>query len=224
MHDTLGGVEQLAAKPDLLLRSLNGRRYVIKLAFDRIVAALGLVLLALPMLALAALILIDSRGSVLCRQVRVGRRGALFTMYKFRSMADGAEDLQEELASITGQEKSPLFKLRQDPRVTRVGSFLRRSSLDELPQLINVLRGEMSLVGPRPPFPREVERYETWQLARLEAVPGMTGLWQVSGRSELPFEDMVRLDLEYIDHWSLGLDCKILLRTVPAVFGGHGAF
>jgi len=224
MHDTVGGAEQLAANADLLLRNLNGRRYAIKLAFDRIIAALALMLLALPMLVLGVIIRIDSPGSPFCRQVRVGRRGALFTMYKFRSMADGAEDLQEELASVTGQEKSPLFKLRQDPRVTRVGSFLRRSSLDELPQLINVLRGEMSLVGPRPPFLREVERYETWQLARLEAVPGMTGLWQVSGRSELPFEDMVRLDLEYIDHWSLGLDCKILLRTVPAVFGGHGAF
>ncbi len=224
MDDTVGGTEQLAAKTVLLVRNLKSHRYMMKLVLDRGVAVVALLLLALPLLVVAALIKLDSPGPVLYRQVRVGRRGRLFTMYKFRSMVDRAEELHNWLATSTGQDQSPIFKLRRDPRITRVGNFLRRSSLDELPQLINVVRGEMSCVGPRPPLVREVERYERWQLARLEAVPGVTGLWQVNGRSELPFEEMVRLDLEYINHWSLGLDWKILLRTVPAVLGGRGAY
>ena len=224
MDNTVSGTEQLATKTELLVRNLESHRYMMKLVLERGVSVLALLLLVLPLLVVAALIKLDSPGPILYRQVRVGRRGRLFTMYKFRSMVDRAEELHDWLATSTGQDESPIFKLRRDPRITRVGIFLRRSSLDELPQLINVVRGEMSLVGPRPPLVREVERYEQWQLARLEAVPGVTGLWQVNGRSELPFEEMVRLDLEYINHWSLGLDWKILLRTVPAVLGGRGAY
>jgi lipopolysaccharide/colanic/teichoic acid biosynthesis glycosyltransferase len=144
-------------------------------------------------------------------------------MLKFRSMRQDADQL---LAQLQAQNEAtgPLFKMRCDPRVTRVGRVLRRLSLDELPQLLNVLRGEMSLVGPRPPLPSEVEQYEDWQHGRLRAVPGITGLWQVSGRSEVPFHDMVRLDLHYIRNWSLGLDVEILLRTLPAVVLQRGAY
>jgi lipopolysaccharide/colanic/teichoic acid biosynthesis glycosyltransferase len=146
----------------------------------------------------------------------VGKDGKLFEMLKFRSMHRDADRRRAELMAAN-EASGPLFKIRNDPRITRVGRFLRRSSLDELPQLFNVLRGEMSLVGPRPPLPSEVEKYEVWQLGRLRAVPGMTGLWQVSGRSEVSFQDMVRLDLHYIRNWSLSLDLEILWRTLPAV-------
>jgi lipopolysaccharide/colanic/teichoic acid biosynthesis glycosyltransferase len=159
----------------------------------------------------------------LYRQQRVGKDGRLFHMLKFRSMYRDADQRRAEL-SAANEATGPLFKMRNDPRVTRSGRFLRRTSLDELPQLLNVLRGEMSLVGPRPPLPSEVESYEEWQLGRLRAVPGMTGLWQVSGRSEVSFHDMVRLDLHYIRNWSLSLDLEILWRTLPAVLGHRGAY
>jgi lipopolysaccharide/colanic/teichoic acid biosynthesis glycosyltransferase len=138
-------------------------------------------------------------------------------------MCDGAERLLDDLAA-RNEATGPLFKIRRDPRVTRVGRFLRRYSFDELPQLFNVIRGEMSLVGPRPPLPSEVAKYEEWQTARLRARPGMTGLWQVSGRSEVPFSDMVRLDLHYVRNWSFGLDLEIMLRTIPAVVANRGAY
>ena len=144
-------------------------------------------------------------------------------MLKFRSMCVDADSRLETLKQ-RNEATGPLFKIRRDPRVTRVGGLLRRWSLDELPQLLNVLRGEMSLVGPRPPLPSEVEQYEDWQLCRLRALPGLTGLWQVSGRSEVPFHDMVRLDLHYIRNWSLALDFEILLRTIPAVLSNRGAY
>jgi lipopolysaccharide/colanic/teichoic acid biosynthesis glycosyltransferase len=136
--------------------------------------------------------------------------------------ADADQIVHELLAQ--NEATGPLFKMKNDPRLTRVGRRLRRWSLDEWPQLVNVLRGDMSLVGPRPPLPREVEQYEAWHRRRLEASPGLTGLWQVSGRSELGFDEMVMLDLYYIENWSLGLDVRILLRTIPAVFRGRGAF
>lgn len=224
MQDAASALGKLDVRPAPLFVNLESRRYMLKLIADRVVAALALLILALPMLVVAVLVKLDSPGPVFHRQVRIGRRGRRFVMYKFRSMIDGAGDFHGRLATSTGQGECPLFKLRQDPRVTTLGSFLRRTSIDELPQLINVLRGEMSLVGPRPSLPREVDLYEPWQHARLEAVPGLTGLWQVSGRSELPFEEMMRLDLEYIDRWSLWLDCKALLRTAPAVLSGRGAF
>jgi lipopolysaccharide/colanic/teichoic acid biosynthesis glycosyltransferase len=153
----------------------------------------------------------------------VGKDGRHFRVLKFRSMREDA-DLRLSEVQRLNEVSGPMFKIRRDPRITRVGGFIRRYSLDELPQLINVVRGEMSLVGPRPPLPAEVERYEDWQLGRLRALPGITGLWQVSGRSEVPFDDMVRLDLEYIRKRSLALDFEILMRTIPAVLSTRGAY
>ena len=144
-------------------------------------------------------------------------------MFKFRSMAKDAEERLPELAGLSETE-GHLFKIKDDPRITPLGRFMRRYSIDELPQLLNVFFGHMSLVGPRPPLPREVAKYNAWQLKRLRVRPGITGPWQVSGRSLLPFEDMVRLDIYYIENWSLWLDIKILLRTVPVVLTGRGAY
>ena len=195
----------------------------LKRATDLAFTSAGL-LVTWPILILIALaIKIDSPGPVLHRQQRVGKDGRLFEILKFRSMYRDAEQRRAELSALN-EATGPLFKMRDDPRVTRVGRILRRTSLDELPQLLNVMRGEMSLVGPRPPLPSEVERYEEWQLGRLRAVPGMTGLWQVSGRSEVSFHDMVRLDLHYIRNWSLSLDLEILCRTLPAVIANRGAY
>jgi exopolysaccharide biosynthesis polyprenyl glycosylphosphotransferase len=183
-----------------------------------------LFVLAAPLLGAVALaIKLDSSGPILFRQQRLGRNGEPFEMLKFRSMIRDADRHLETLRE-RNEAEGPMFKIRRDPRLTRVGRVLRRLSLDELPQLINVLRGDMSLVGPRPPLPSEVAKYEPWQLGRLRARPGMTGLWQVSGRSEVPFHDMVRLDLHYIRNWSLQMDVEILLRTVPAVLSNRGAY
>ena len=155
--------------------------------------------------------------------MRVGRRGGVFGMYKFRSMGDGADARIDELREHN-EATGPLFKMHNDPRVTRVGRFLRKYSLDEFPQLLNVMRGEMSLVGPRPPLSNEVDAYSDYHWRRLEVLPGMTGLWQVSGRSTLTFDDMVRLDLLYIENWSVGFDMALLMRTVQAVLLPEGAY
>jgi lipopolysaccharide/colanic/teichoic acid biosynthesis glycosyltransferase len=159
---------------------------------------------------------------VLFRQRRVGLAGREFTLFKFRSMRQGAE-AQQGLLGARNEMDGPVFKLRDDPRVTRVGRFIRRTSLDELPQLWNVVRGEMSLVGPRPPLPSEVRRYERWQRRRLSVKPGITCTWQVSGRNEIDFQQWMELDLAYIDRWSLWEDVRIVLRTIPAVLSGRGA-
>jgi exopolysaccharide biosynthesis polyprenyl glycosylphosphotransferase len=217
----------------LELHLVGGRPYIgfapaarvtwLKRAFDLLFGMLALIGLAPLMLALALAIKLDSPGPIFFRQERVGKDGTRFRMLKFRSMRVDADRLLETLRA-SNEATGPLFKMRNDPRVTRVGRLLRRSSLDELPQLFNVLIGEMSLVGPRPPVPKEVAEYEDWALGRLRAMPGMTGLWQVSGRSDVPFHDMVRLDLHYIRNWSLWLDLEIILRTVPAVLGNRGAY
>jgi len=175
------------------------------------------------MALIALAIKLDSPGPILFRQVRVGKGGRHFILYKFRSMVDGAEQQQPVLQEVYGRS-ALLFKLRDDPRVTRVGRFLRRTSLDELPQFFNVLKGEMSVVGPRPPVPAEVAEYQDWHLQRLMVTPGLTGLWQVNGRSDLSFDEMVRLDLYYAEHWSPWLDIKLMLRTVPVVLTGRGAY
>jgi exopolysaccharide biosynthesis polyprenyl glycosylphosphotransferase len=196
---------------------------VVKRAFDWCLA-LGLTIAALPVLvAIAVAVRLDSPGSVLFRQTRVGARGETFSMLKFRSMGVDAEQRLAELASAADAGNTVLFKMRRDPRVTRVGGFLRRYSLDELPQLVNVLRGEMSLVGPRPPLPVEVAGYESDAVRRLRVRPGLTGLWQVSGRSDLSWDESLRLDLWYVDNWSLVLDLQIIVRTAPAVLRGKGA-
>jgi exopolysaccharide biosynthesis polyprenyl glycosylphosphotransferase len=194
-----------------------------KRAMDLALACLALVMLSAGLAIIALAIKLDSPGPVLYRQRRVGKDGRHFWMYKFRSMRRDADRMVDSLREMN-EASGPLFKMRRDPRVTRVGAILRRLSLDELPQLINVLRGEMSLVGPRPPVPDEVEQYEDWQHGRLRALPGMTGLWQVSGRSELSFVEMVRLDLQYVRNWTLALDVQILWRTVPAVLTRRGAY
>jgi exopolysaccharide biosynthesis polyprenyl glycosylphosphotransferase len=201
----------------------RGARKWIKAAFDRISALVG-VLLLLPILFLiAVLIKLTSRGPVLFRQRRVGIHGNEFDVFKFRSMVVDAE---ARLAALAAQNEGqgPLFKMRRDPRVTAAGRLLRRFSLDELPQLFNVIRGEMSLVGPRPPLPSEVARYSQDVARRLLVKPGLTGLWQVSGRSDLTWEESVRLDLYYVENWSLAADLGILARTVGAVLRSRGAY
>jgi exopolysaccharide biosynthesis polyprenyl glycosylphosphotransferase len=194
-----------------------------KRVLDLAVAVTIVAVLSPLWLLLGLAIKLDSRGPVLFRQLRVGRNGKNFYAYKFRSMRQNAEAELSQLQQFN-EASGPLFKMRHDPRVTRVGRWLRRTSLDEMPQLLNVLRGEMSLVGPRPPVPAEVDLYEPWHRRRLEVQPGMTGLWQVSGRSEVPFDEMVMLDIYYIENWTLALDFKILLRTVPAVVSARGAY
>ncbi len=218
--ETLQGIPLIGPR-----RSLStALQFRVKRVVD-IFGALVLGLLTAPVwLATALLIAIDSPGPVLLRQPRVGYRGVSFACLKFRSMrADAGRD-RGMLVLATGARERGKFKLRADPRRTRVGRIIRRLSIDELPQLINVLRGDMSLVGPRPPLPEEYEQYEEWEKARLEVLPGITGLWQVRGRSMLDFDEMVLMDLYYIEHWSLGLDMQILMRTIPAVLAGHGAY
>ena len=202
---------------------LAGADWAIKRLFDLVVATLVL-FVGLPLWLLIALaIKLDSRGPVFFRDRRVGLGEQEFEMIKFRTMMHGAAQLQEGLET-RNEATGPLFKIREDPRVTRVGAFLRRLSLDEVPQALNVLRGEMSLVGPRPLPVRDYERLEPWHRKRYLVLPGITGLWQISGRSELTFDDLVRLDFYYLENWSIWLDITILLKTVPAVIAQKGAY
>ena len=185
-------------------------------------SAILLIFGPLFMIPAAILIKLTSPGPILFKQLRCGLNGRQFVMFKFRSMVDNAEQLRVELEALNEMD-GPVFKSSRDPRITFIGKILRRFSVDELPQVFNVLRGDMSLVGPRPPLPQEVARYERWQRRRLSMKPGMTCLWQISGRNEVSFEDWMKLDLTYIDNWSLLLDLKILLKTVPVVLMGRGA-
>jgi exopolysaccharide biosynthesis polyprenyl glycosylphosphotransferase len=196
-----------------------------KYTFDRIAAAILLILFSPIFIITAILIKITSeswKDPIFYGQTRCGLNGKPFTCWKFRSMKVGAEKELDRLRdkNVMG---GPVFKMRDDPRVTKIGKFIRKTSIDELPQLWNVLRGDMSLVGPRPPIPSEVEKYDRWQRRRLSMKPGITCLWQVSGRNQLPFDVWMKLDLEYIDNWSLWLDFKILLKTVYVVATGYGA-
>ena len=226
-------VDQIGVLPVVTLfrEPLSQGARVVKRASDILIAALALILLAPLWLIIALLIKLDSRGPVLYRQERVGMDGRIFLFLKFRTMrtdADDSEHREYQRRYITGEPDTnlgdslrPVYKLHTDPRVTRTGKFLRRASLDELPQLLNVLRGDMSVVGPRPPIPYEVEAYALWHRKRLDMKPGMTGLWQVSGRNRLSFDEMVTLDLYYIENWSLWLDIKIMLRTLPVLLRGE---
>lgn len=218
-------VRDIAGVPLITINSvsLSQGELRTKRAFDIALAGLG-VIAGLPIwLLLMLAIVIDSRGPVFYQQERVGRDGAMFGMYKFRSMYRDADARLKELES-QNEASGPLFKMKNDPRVTRVGKWMRKFSIDEFPQLMNVLKGEMSLVGPRPPLPRETVQYTEHDWRRMEVPPGMTGLWQVSGRSALTFEEMVRLDLYYIENWSVGFDLSLLMRTVPAVVFARGAY
>ena len=202
---------------------LTGAEWVLKRAFDIAVSVL-VALLGLPIwLLLALAIKLDSRGPVFYVDHRVGVGERDFPMFKFRTMVSGAERLQVELEELN-EAGGALFKIRDDPRVTRVGGLLRRLSLDELPQVLNVLRGEMSLVGPRPLPLRDYRRLEDWHRQRYNVLPGITGLWQISGRSNLTFDDLVRLDFYYLESWSIWLDISIIVKTIPAVLGRRGAY
>jgi exopolysaccharide biosynthesis polyprenyl glycosylphosphotransferase len=215
----VGNLITLSLKPV----QLTGGQALTKRVLDVTLAFLALVVTAPFIGAMALAVKLSSRGPFLYRQERVGRHGRRFHMLKLRTMVVGADTMLDTLRQHN-EASGPLFKLRDDPRITRVGRLLRRFSLDELPQFWNVLRGDMSVVGPRPPLPAEVALYEDWHYGRLEVRPGITGLWQVRGRSQLPFDDYVRLDLYYIENWSLAFDLYILLKTVPAVLSGRGAF
>ena len=219
------GVDDLDGIPLVGVREVGFARSVrkIKRVMDVVGAAAALTL-GLPLFGLiGAAIRLDSPGPVFFRQTRVGLNGEEFKMWKFRSMVQGAEEDLDDLRELNEVE-GPIFKMKDDPRVTRVGRFLRRRSLDELPNLWNVLRGQMSLVGPRPPLSSEVSEYAEWHKKRLEVRPGVTGLWQVSGRSLLSFDEQCLLDIYYIENWSLWLDLKILIRTVPRVLFAVGAY
>ncbi len=204
-------------------KSYSPVSFFIKRAIDFVGAVTVLVVFSIPLIIIALLVKLDSKGPVIFKQTRVGKNGKHFTFYKFRSMYTDAEEKIAHLMEFN-ETNGATFKMKNDPRITRVGRFLRKTSLDELPQLMNILLGQMSLVGPRPGLPREVACYEHWQHRRLETIPGLTGLWQVSGRSSIKFEDMTKLDIYYVDNYSLILDIKILLMTVLAVLTGKGAY
>jgi len=195
---------------------------VMKRLFDIGASLSALILLSPLFLVVATIIRFTSRGPILFRQERVGRHGKPFHMLKFRSMVVNADELKAALMALN-EQTGPVFKMRCDPRITRVGRFIRKFSIDELPQLLNILRGEMSVVGPRPAIPSEVARYEAWQRRRLSVRPGLTCVWQVSGRNEISFEEWMYLDMQYIDHWSFAQDCQLILKTLPVVVTGRGA-
>jgi exopolysaccharide biosynthesis polyprenyl glycosylphosphotransferase len=202
---------------------LSGANRVLKRALD-----IGLVIVGLPVLVplfaiVALLIKLEDGGSIFYRTERVGENGRRFQMLKFRSMIPNADQLRQQIIAEAGEDpRHP--KVADDPRITRVGKFIRRTSLDELPNFINVVRGEMSIVGPRPALPDEVELYENWHRQRLQTIPGITGLWQVSGRSEVPFDEMCLMDIYYIENWSIRFDLQIMLMTVPRVLLRSGAY
>jgi exopolysaccharide biosynthesis polyprenyl glycosylphosphotransferase len=227
-------IDQIGVLPMIRLfrEPLSSGSRLLKRSFDLVISAFAITLLFPLWLLIALLIKLDSKGTIFYTQERVGMDGRLFLLYKFRTMiADADPELHREYqrAFIAGRaeanlghDNQPTYKLLSDPRITRVGKMLRRTSLDEVPQLLNVLMGDMSIVGPRPPIPYEVEAYELWHRKRLDMKPGLTGLWQVSGRNRLPFEEMVRLDLFYIENWSLLFDLKIILRTAFVMLGREG--
>jgi exopolysaccharide biosynthesis polyprenyl glycosylphosphotransferase len=183
-----------------------------------------LLVLFLPIIPVVAILIrLDSPGPIFFKQKRIGKDGKTFNFYKFRSMVPGAESVIDALRPLSGVD-GPVFKIREDPRITHVGRFLRRSSLDELPQLLNVLRGEMSIVGPRPNLPSEVSQYLPWQRRRLDVTPGITCFWQIAGRSHIGFQEWMRLDLEYVRKRSYVTDLKIMMQTIPAVIARKGAY
>jgi exopolysaccharide biosynthesis polyprenyl glycosylphosphotransferase len=219
--DQIGGLPMLSITVPRLSRASRA----LKRGADIVLSGLGLLALSPLLICVAIAIKLDSRGPVFFRQRRVGRNGEEFSIFKFRSMFADAEARKAELAKLNEANDGVMFKIRKDPRITRVGSFLRRSSIDELPQLINVLSGKMSLVGPRPLIPEEVAAFdEGWHLRRLDLRPGITGPWQIYGRSDIPFQDMLRFDYQYVAGWSLARDFEIMLSTVPVALSGRGAY
>jgi lipopolysaccharide/colanic/teichoic acid biosynthesis glycosyltransferase len=201
----------------------DGVDYFVKRSFDLVVSILLLIVLAPFLAAVAAIVRFTSRGPVIYRSYRPGIGGETFACLKFRTMYSNADERQAELEAMN-EASGALFKIRRDPRLTPVGRFLRRYSIDELPQLVNVIKGQMSLVGPRPLPQRDFDQLDDWHKKRYLVLPGITGLWQISGRSELDFDDLVRLDFLYLERWSVGLDLAIMLKTIPAVLTRRGAF
>ena len=196
---------------------------MVKRATDIFAALFGIILLSPVLLVTALFIKLNSPGGIFFIQERNGYKGKIFKMLKFRSMVNNAEQLIDSFESVN-EVSGHMFKMKEDPRITSVGKIIRKTSIDELPQLFNILKGDMSIVGPRPPIPREVVKYDAWHDLRLSVKPGLTGLWQVSGRSEVGFEEMVRLDLKYIRERSLLVDFKIILKTIPVIFGDSKAY
>ncbi len=217
--DSLNGIPLIGSGP----ATMSSSALLIKRIIDLVLILLALPFLLVIFIIVGLVITLDSRGPILYKHPRIGKNGRHFEMYKFRTMIVGADKLQEELREMN-EVDGPIFKIKEDPRRTRVGRILRRISIDEIPQLINVVRGEMSIVGPRPGTPDEVAQYEPWQRERLTVRPGLTGLWQVSGRSNIPFDEMCLLDIFYIENWSLDTDIRIMLQTIPNVLLGHGAY
>lgn len=203
--------------------NVSGTYLLIKRAFDILSSFLGILLLSPVFIITILAIHIDSQSPAIFSQERNGYKGRIFKMYKFRSMVSNAEQLLKELGD-QNEVIGHMFKMKNDPRITRVGRIIRKTSIDELPQLFNVLKGDMSIVGPRPPIVREVVNYDAWHTLRLSVKPGLTGLWQVSGRSELGFDEMVRLDLKYIRERGLWYDLKLILRTIPVLLGDSKAY
>lgn len=199
-------------------------KVVSKRVIDLIISTVALIVLSPLFLIVAVLIRLDSKGPILFKQKRVGLGGTHFYMWKFRSMVNNAEVKRAGLENANEMRNGVLFKMKADPRITRVGAYIRKASIDELPQLINVLKGDMSLVGPRPPLPAEVEHYKAFDYLRLSVLPGITCLWQVQGRSEIPFSEQVKLDIEYIEKQSVCFDLLLLLKTIPAVISAKGAY
>jgi exopolysaccharide biosynthesis polyprenyl glycosylphosphotransferase len=197
-------------------------QYAVKRLVDIACSAFALVVLSPLLLSVAALIRLESRGPVLFKQQRVGLHGASFNLLKFRSMVPNADAMKDQLLAHN-EQTGPVFKMKHDPRITKIGRFIRKFSIDELPQLVNILRGDMTIVGPRPAVPREVAQYKLWQRRRLSVRPGLTCYWQVSGRNEIGFEEWMQLDLRYVDNWSLKVDVELILKTFPVVVFGRGA-
>lgn len=209
---------------DLELNRSNNRVLyeITKRIIDIILSLVGVIVLTPVIIIIALLIRLESKGPVVFSQRRIGQNGKEFNMYKLRSMVVDAEKLQKKL-STENELSGPMFKIKNDPRITKVGKFIRKTSIDELPQLINVLRGEMSLVGPRPSLPKEVKQFDKWMMRRLEVKPGLTCIWQVSGRNRIDFEDWMKLDIKYIEERSLGLDMKLIFKTLFVLFGDENA-
>lgn len=213
---------KMAEAPSLNRDYHNSLGWYVKRAIDIVGSGLGIIAISPLLLMVMVLIKLDSKRPIFYQQERVGYQGKTFGMLKFRTMRPDADKMLEQLKAQS--DNKVMFKMKKDPRITRIGGFLRRYSIDELPQLINVFVGDMSLVGPRPPIPRELSEYEPWHFVRFLTVPGMTGHWQVSGRSDIhDFDDVVRLDYEYINQWNLMFDLRILFKTVPVVLFAKGA-
>lgn len=196
---------------------------ILKRIIDIVGSIIGIILASPILLVTAILIKRESKGNIIFAQNRVGLNGKEFKMYKFRSMVDNAEELKKKLEE-KNEMIGPMFKMKNDPRITKVGRFIRKTSIDELPQLINVLKGEMSLVGPRPSLPSEVKKFETWMKKRLEAKPGLTCYWQVSGRNNISFEEWMKLDVNYVNHRNIMIDAKLILKTITLLIGDKNAW